>query len=181
MSLAYALKGKIGNIGKDELLDASKSLFDSNLLNAHNAKEVLLPLMQSSPFEIYDKFIKDVAGKGNTKADQALARETISFMIGKNPVMSIDKLIADANNDASRNIVTGFELWTNQDAKGAYNWFIDNESSLNPAQRSAAAMGFFVRAIESGEFEGAVQWNAYITDPRFKKTTDQVLKAKLKK
>lgn len=180
-SLEYALKGKIGNIGKNELMEMSKSLFDENLLNAKHAMNVLQPLMIDSSFEVYDKFVKHMPGNANSQANKTIAREAISFMIGENPQKCIDTLIADANKDASRNIVTGFELWTSQDAKGANDWFVENESSLNPAQKSAVATGFFVQSVNSGELDAAAKWNTYITDPRFRKTTDQVLKMKMTK
>jgi hypothetical protein len=102
----------------------------------------------------------------------------IASMLQDNPKECVALMLKDSKGDASWNLTKSFELWTGYDAKGAYDWFMTHQSDLNQAQKSAAAMGFFVKAIESGELEGATTWNKYITDPRIKKISDQVLNIK---
>jgi hypothetical protein len=179
--VAGALRCASEPISDIQRLDSAKTLYRDKVLDIKELVTFIQPTIQENAFDAYDFLKTNAVSDLQTQAGKTILRETISRMIEIDADKSIKTLIDDAKGDASREVAIGFEMWSAQDSRDSYDWFIANQLKLSEPQRSSVAMGFFKSAINAGEIEGAVKWNAYITDPRLRNTTDQVLKLKLKK
>ncbi len=118
---------------------------------------------------------KDQAGLRNSK--ETLIRN----MVKTDAQKAMRELLGGSleNMETIKDIRAAIGIWSQVDAQGGYNWYMNNKTHYSQKQQSVIAASFSSEAYAAGEFDVARQWINEIQDPEAKASGLKALEERL--